>query len=158
TAKLDINLTDNYVRPNLEFLVRQAEPYASEVGFGQSLDTYSGSITLQRAQQDYDLYTDLKDGDGNPLSTFMPAGSKGRMKIVEVYHTAPIQFVYNSNLASNFIASGMPVESFIPDTRFYVLPLFEDILRAQMLETAQRVRRSHYHYRIDGRNLRIYPT
>jgi len=158
TAELSINLTDTYVRPNLEFLVRQAEPYASEVGFGQSLDTYSGSITLQRAQQDYDLYSTLKDGSGRPLSAFMPAGSQGRMKIVEVYHTAPIQFVYNSNLASNFIASGMPVESFIPDTRFYVLPLFEDILRAQMLETAQRVRRSHYRYRIDGRNLRIYPA
>lgn len=158
TAKLSLNMTDNYVRPNFEFLIRQAEPYASEVGFGQSLDTYSGSILLKTGQQDYDLYTTLQDGSGRPLSTFMVSGSKGRMKIIEVYHTKPIQFVYNSNLASNFIASGMPVESFIPDTRFYVLPLFEDILRAQMLETAQRIRRSHYRYRIDGRNLRILPA
>jgi len=158
TGQLDLNLTNNYVRPNFEFLIRQAEPYASEVGFGQSLDTYSGSIELRRGQQDYDLYTALQDGSGRPLSTFMSSGSKGRMKIVEVYHTAPIQFVYNSNLASNFIASGMPVESFIPDTRFYVLPLFEDILRSQMMETAQRVRRSHYRYRIDGRNIRILPA
>lgn len=158
TAQLSINLTDNYVVPNLEFLVRLAEPYAAEVGFGQSLDTYSGSINLQVGVQDYDLYTDLKDSTGAPLSSYMPSGSKGHMKVVEVFHFGPIQFVYNSNLASNFIASGLPVESFIPDTRFYVLPLFEDVLRAGMLETAQRVRRSHYRYRIDGRHIRILPA
>lgn len=158
TANLSVNLTDNYVRPNLEFLIRQAEPYAAEVGFGQSLDTFSGSIQLEQGRQDYDLYTDLKATDGTPMTQLMPSGSRGRMKVVEVFHHGPIQYVYNSNLASNFVASGMPVESFVPDTRFYVMPLFEDILRAGMLETAQRVRRSHYRYRIDGRNLRIYPT
>lgn len=158
TGKSDINLTNVYTRPNLEFLIRQAEPYASEVGFGQSQDSYSGSIDLTRGVQDYDLYTDLVDGNGTPLASYMPSGSTGRMKIYEVFHTAPIQYVFNSNLASNFIASGLPVESFIPDTRFYVLPLFEDILRSQMLETAQRIRRSHYRYRISGRNLRIFPT
>lgn len=157
TANLSVNLTDNYIRPNLEFLIRQAEPYAAEVGFGQSLDSYSGSINLKQGQQDYNLFTDLQDATGVPLLQYMPPGSRGRMKIVEVFHFGPIQFVYNSNLASNFIASGLPVESFIPDTRFYVLPLFEDILRAGMLETAQRVRRSHFRYRLDGRNLRIYP-
>lgn len=151
-----INLTNNYVRPNLEFLVRQAEPYASEVGFGQSLDSYSGSIQLNRGQQDYDLYTDLVDANGTPLSQYM-AGSSGRMKVVEVYHFGPTQFVFNSNLASNFIASGLPVESWVPDTRFYILPIFEDVLRSGMLKGAQKIRRSHYRYRISGRNIRIFP-
>jgi len=158
TANLSVNLTDVYVRPNFEFLIRQAEPYASEVGFGQSLDSYSGSINLKTGVQDYDLYTALQDAGGTPLSSYMTSGSQGRMKVVEVFHNGPIQFVYNSNLASNFVASGMPVESFVPDTRFYVLPLFEDILRGQMMETAQRVRRSHYRYRLSGRNIRIYPA
>lgn len=158
TAQLSVNLTDNYVVPNLEFLVRLAEPYASEIGFGQSLDTYSGSIELRPGVQDYNLYTELKDSFGVPLSNYMVSGSQGHMKVVEVFHFGPIQFVYNSNLASNFIASGLPVESFVPDTRFYVLPLFEDVLRAGMLETAQRVRRSHYRYRIAGREIRILPT
>lgn len=158
TAQLSINLTDVYLRPNLDFLIRQAEPYAAEIGFGQSLDTFSGSIKLQQGRQDYDLYTDLQNSSGTPLLQLMPSGSRGRMKVVEVFHFGPIQFVFNSNLASNFIASGMPVESYVPDTRFYVLPLFEDILRSSMLETAQRVRRSHYRYRIDGRNIRVFPT
>lgn len=153
-----INLTNTYVRPTLEFLVRQAEPYAAEVGYGASHDTYSGSITLTVGKQDYDLYTDLKDDSGTPLASLMPSGSAGRLKIHEVFHDAPIQYVFNSNLASNFVAQGLPVESYIPDTRFYVLPLFEDVLRAGMLETSQRVRRSHYSFRISGRFIRIYPV
>lgn len=158
TALLSINLTNTYVRPNLEFLVRQAEPYAAEVGYGQSMDTYSGSITLTQGVQDYNLYTSLVDSTGTPLTSYMASGSMGRMKVVEVFHFGPVQYVYNSNLASNFIASGMPVESFVPDTRFYVLPLFEDVLRAGMLEAAQRIRRSHYRYRLTGRSIRIFPT
>ena len=161
TGRNSINLINTFIQPNFEFLIRQAEPYASEVGYGQSLDSYSGSIQLESGRQDYNLYTELVDGNGIALSAYMGTGSlsiSSRMKIFEVYHSAPMQYVFNSNLASNFIASGMPVESYVPDTRFYVLPLFEDVLRAGMLETAAKVRRSHYSYRISGRTLRIFPV
>lgn len=158
TGQSTINLTNVYVRPNFEFLIRQAEPYASEVGFGQSLDSYSGSIQLNVGQQDYDLYTDLVDHNGVPLANYMLSGSSGRMKVFEVFHQAPVQFMFNSNLASNFVATGLPVESYIPDTRFYVLPLFEDVLRGQNLKTAARIRRSAYTYRITGRKIRIFPA
>lgn len=161
TGKYQLNLINNYTQPNFEWLIRQAEPYANEIGFGQGLDSYSGSLKLELGRQDYDLYEELKDHNGIQLSQYMGSGSldqQGKMKIFEVYHFEPVQYVFNSNLASNFIASGLPIESYIPDTRFYVLPLFEDVLRAQMLETAQRIRRSHFSYRITGRNIRIYPT
>jgi hypothetical protein len=157
TAEMNINLTNNYIQPNLEFLVRQAEPYAAEIGFGQSENTFSGSIQMQTGKQDYDLYDDLVDSSGTPLFNLMPSGSQGRLRVVEVFHYAPMQYVFNSNLASNFVASGLPVESYVPDTRFYILPLFEDVLRSQMLTQAQRVRRSHYRYKISGRKIRIYP-
>lgn len=158
TGYSSINLQNTYVRPTLEFLVRQAEPYGAEVGYGGVQDTYSGSITLTMGKQDYDLYSELKNDAGQALASLMPSGTAGKLKIHEVFHQAPIQYVFNSNLASNFVAQGLPVESYIPDTRFYVLPLFEDVLRAGMLEAAQRVRRSHYSYKVSGRNIRIYPV
>lgn len=155
TGATNINLTDTYITPNLEFYSRQTEAYASLIGFGQSRDSYSGSIDLEDGKQDYDLTTDLVDGNGTPLWTYM-SGS-GRMKVFEVYHFMPIQYVFNSNMASNFVATGLPVESYIPDTRFYVLPLHEDVIRAQMLKAAQYIRRSHYRYRISGRTIRLWP-
>lgn len=158
TSYSENNVTNLYTYPNLEFLIKMAEPYAAEVGYGQSQESYSGSIVLKNGQQDYDIYDQLVDEGGTPLTAYQPTGFVGRMKVLEVYHEAPVQFAFNSNLASNFVASGMPVESYIPDTRFYVLPLFEDVLRAGMLETAHKIRRSHYSYRITGRKIRIFPA
>lgn len=158
TANLTINLTNNYLRPNLEYLIRQAEPYIGDIGWGMSAETYSGSIQIQEGRQDYDLFIDLKDDSGVPLSSYMPSGSKGRMRVVEVFHEAPVQYVFNSNLASNFVAMGLPVESYVPDTRFHILPLFEDVLRSGLMKDAQKIRRSNYKYKITGRNIRFYPT
>ena len=154
----NINITDMYVQPNLEFLRALASPYAGMIGYSQDEQTYSGYIPMVSGRQDYDLYTELVDSNGATIWSLQPSGSVGSMEVLEVYHNAPVQYVFNSNLASNFVASGLPVESYIPDTRFYVLPLFEDVLRAGMLEAASKVRRSHYSYRISGRKIRIFPT
>ena len=153
-----INVTDLYVQQNLEFLKNLSAPYASLIGYGQSEQTYMGYINLTNGQQTYDLYSNLVDATGATLFSKQPSGSIGSMEVVEVFHGPPVQYVFNSNLASNFVATGLPVESYIPDTRFYVLPLFEDILRASMLKDAQKVRRSHFSYKISGRTIRIYPT
>jgi hypothetical protein len=155
---MSINLTNNYLRPNLEYLIRQAEPYAGDIGWGMSSETYSGSISIEQGRQDYDLFTDLKDESGVALADYMPSGSKGRMRIVEVFHEAPVQYVFNSNLASNYMANGLPMESFVPDARFHILPVFEDVLRAGLMKDAQKIRRSNYKYKISGRMIRFYPV
>lgn len=157
TGYSSINLTNTYVKPTLEFLVRQAEPYAAEVGYGGTTDTYSGSLVLSGGKQDYDLYTELVDASGTPLASLMPSGASGKMKIHEVFHQAPSMYAYNSTIQSTMAAAGLPMETYVPDTRFHVLPVFEDVLRASMFETSARIRRSHYSYRISGRYLRIFP-
>lgn len=153
----NINLSNTYIQQNLSFLNDLAAPYAAAIGYGQNQESYSGSIALTNGRQDYDLYSELLDSSGIPLYDLQPSGSVTRLQVYEVYHFAPVQYVFNSNLASNFVANGLPVESYIPDTRFYVLPLFEDVLRAGMLKEAQKIRRSHFSYRMTGRNIRIYP-
>ncbi len=158
TNTSNINLTNIYVQQNLSFLEDLSAPYASLIGYGSGGESYSGSIQLAEGMQDYDLYTDLKDDHGVTIYSQQPSGSVSRLQVYEVYHYAPVQYVFNSNLASNFVASGLPVESYIPDTRFYVLPLFEDVLRAGQLKSASRIRRSHFSYRISGRKIRIYPA
>ncbi len=158
TGFSSINLANNYIIPNLEFLEKMAEPYSNLIGWGSSQGTVSGAITIESGREDYNLYTELKDlNTGQPLFNMQPAGSQGKMRVVEVFHFAPVQYVFNSNLASNFVAQGLPIESYIPDTRFYVLPLFEDVLRAGMLKEAQRVRRSNYSYKISGETIRMLP-
>lgn len=155
------DLTNIYPRQSLEFLIRQAEPYASEAFLGGSYDAQLGYINTVGGQQDYDIYADILDSTSNQnLWLSIPSGSRGRMRIVEVYHFEPIAAqasLLNASNITNFLATNFNYESYVNSTIFYVLPVFEDILRRGMLETAFRVRRSNFSYDILGSKLRIYP-
>ena len=149
-----------YQRENLEFFLRQAEPYAMDAGIGGSYNTYSGSIQLTRGQQDYDIYTDLKNDAGTPLVDLPQNSPKSKLKVFEVFHFSP-QAAYrffDTTSAINYLNNEFAFESFTPETVFYVLPVFEDILRGGQLDLSNRVRRSNYSYRISGTKIRIYPT
>jgi hypothetical protein len=164
------NAEQKYPRENLEYLSRFAEPYAMEANLGGSYNMLSGSITLKNGTQDYDLHTELKDSSGNSLfsqgtnAELASDGAtyhlRGKMKIGEVFHFDP-QAAYrffDTTSAINYLNNEFSFESFTPETIFYVLPVYEDILRAGQLDTSNRVRRSNYSYEIQGTNLRLYPT
>jgi hypothetical protein len=147
---------EKFPRENLEYLSRFAEPYAMEAGIGGSYNFKSGSISLEKSRQDYDIYTELKDEDGDILFD----SSSGKLRIAEVFHFNP-QAAYrffDTTSAINYLNNEFSFESFTPETIFYVLPVFEDILRAGQLDVSNRVRRSNYSYRVDGTKIRIYPS
>lgn len=170
-----------FPRETLEYLTRRAEPYASEAGVGGSTDFVRSFIKLEGGQQDYDVYSDLVvpgpngeelkleefDGSDGHLSVFnpkfassLPANiSPSKIKIQEVFHFSP-QAAYrffDTTSAVNYLNNQFSFESFTPETVFYVLPVFEDLLRAGQLDISNRVRRSNYSYRLQGKNLRIFP-
>jgi len=153
--------TNKLPRESLEYLGRFAEPYATEAGLGGSYNQYSGSISLQAGQQDYDLYRDLVDASSVPLFSGSDNSSpRTKMRIMEVFHFSP-QAAYrffDTTSAINYLNNAFSFESFTPETIFYVLPVFEDILRAGMLDLSNRVRRSNYSYKVTGTNIRIFPA
>ena len=144
---------------NLEFMLRRAAPYAHDAGIGGSYDQVSGSIDLVTNKQDYDMYSDLKLEDGT--SVFDAQGDfKTKLKIMEVCHhspTAQYRF-FDTTSAINYLNNEFSFESFTPETVFYVLPIFEDILRGGQMDLSNRVRRSNYSYRTSGTQIRIFPT
>ena len=148
-----------FPRETVEFMLRRAEPYAVEAGLGGSYTSLSGSIALERGRQDYDIYKELKDEDGNLIVNNTANSPRGKMKIMEVYHYEP-QAAYrffDTNSALNYLNNEFSFESFTPETVFYVLPVFEDVLRAGQLNLSYKIRRSNYSYRITGTQLRVYP-
>lgn len=158
------DLTNKYPRPTLEYLIRLAEPYATLADVGGSYNATLGYIELETNRQDYNIYTELKHAAGPNQDSLvidtMPSGSKGKLRLIEVFHFEPLaaqQFLLNASNITNFLATNFNYESYVNSTIFYVLPVYEDVLRRQMLETAFRVRRSNYSYEIIGANLRIYP-
>jgi len=146
-------------RQNLEFALRAAEPYAGEAGVGGSYKVISGSIDLEKGRQDYDIYEELKHSDGSLLVSSSLNSPRTKMKIMEVMHFSP-QAAYrffDTTSAINYLNNEFSFESFTPETVFYVLPVFEDILRAGQMDISNRVRRSNTSWQLVGGNLRIFP-
>lgn len=155
------NVEGKYAHETMDFILRLAEPYAQESGIGGSYNTLSGSIQLEDGVQDYDIYNKLKDGDGNLIfSSSLNSNGSGKMKILEVYHFSP-QAAYrffDTTSAINYLNNEFSFESFTPETVFYVLPVFEDVLRGGQMDLSNRVRRSNFSYRTQGTQIRIFPT
>ena len=150
---------NKFPRETLEFLMRKAEPYASHAATGGSYNVHSGSISLIDGQQDYDIYTDLMmDVDGTEVLASTQFSGK-KLRIFEVLHYSP-QAAYrffDTTSAINYLNNEFAFESFTPETVFYVLPVFEDLLRAQQMDVSNRVRRSNYSYELIGSKIRIFP-
>lgn len=155
------DFTNKYPRATLEYLLRLAEPYGSVIGVGGSFNSTLAYFDLVQDRQDYNIYTELKSNvDNLPIYPTMPSGSKGKIRILEMFHFEPLagsNYLMNSNNVSQYLATSFNYESYANQSTFYVLPIYEDVLRRGMLEAAFRVRRSNYSYQIVGGNVRIYP-
>ena len=145
---------EKYIKENLEFLNRFAEPYAMEAGIGGSYDSLTGSIQLEVGRQDYNIYTELSGANGGLFDD-----TKGKLKIDEVFHfnpSAAYRF-FDTTSAINYLNNEFSFESFTPESVFYILPVYEDLLRGGQLDLSNRVRRSNFTYKIMGTNFRVYP-
>lgn len=165
TISSSFSVTGLYPQTSFDFLMRTADAYAAYTGLGGNYDTYFTRIDLIPGQQDYNLYSDMIRVDGNLSGTSffqtVPSSSLNqKIRVFEVFHFEPLaaqHYLLNASNITNFLATEFNYESYVNTTVFYVLPIYEDVLRRGMLEAAHRVRRSHYTYRIQGRNIRIYP-
>jgi len=148
-----------FPRETLEFLMRKAEPYATHAAVGGSHNVVSGSMVMSASCQDYDIYENLKDEDGNLIVDSSVNSPKSKLRIFEVYHFNP-QAAYrffDTTSAINYLNNEFSFESFTPETVFYVLPVFEDVLRAGQMDISNRVRRSNFSYQLIGTKLRLFP-
>lgn len=155
------DLTNKYTRNSLEFLLRMSDAYATEAYVGGAYNAQLGYFNTEKDKQDYDIYKELKDATTDAVVyQTIASGSKGKLKIVELFHFEPIaaqHFLLNASNTTNYLATNFNYESYVNSTVFHVLPVFEDVLRRSMLETAFRVRRSQYSYQIIGSKLRLFP-
>jgi len=151
-----------FPRETLEYLIRRAEPYASEAFVGGVSNSVRGFIELEHDKQDYNIYKDLKipfegkelglnayNYDESQLSLFnpiyknkiLPTATASKLKINEIFHFSP-QAAYrffDTTSAINYLNNQFSFESFTPETVFYVLPVFEDLLRAGQLDISHRL-------------------
>ena len=144
---------NKFIQQTLEFQKKLAEPFgdAGNVLVNTQRPLYSGSVSLLTGIQKYDL---------NPIISQQITGSYGQASIKDIFHFSPLSAYrsFGTTSAVNYLNSQFNFESFTPETIFYLLPIWEDILRGMQFETSNRVRRSNYSYEIHNNVLTVYPT
>lgn len=143
-----------YPHASLEWARRAAQPFGEEAYVGGDRPLHSASIELHAGQQDYDLSLLL----GATGSDGLPA----RVIPRQIFHFSPFASFrfFGTTSAINYLNGQFNFQSFTPESVFYLLPVWEDVLRGMQFETSNKVRRSNYSYELHGPNnlLRIFPV
>jgi hypothetical protein len=128
--------------------------YAAEFGANSPYPWFTASINLVPNQQTYNLLT--------PITGILSGTSMENqlVQIRKVHHYEPSAAYrfFDTTSVTNFMANNLNFASYSPETIFYMLPIWEDVLRGTQLQLSQRVRRSNYSFDIQGYQLRVYPV
>lgn len=144
----------------LEYLKRLSYPYATEAGIGGVYNKRRAYTTITSGTTDYDLLNDFTDNEsGSSISAYLDSVGESSMTLRDVWHTEPSTMYryYDPYSSLNVLAQEFQYESYNMESTFQILPIWTDILRAGMLETNDRVRRSNHTYNIVGSRIRFLP-
>jgi hypothetical protein len=138
-----------YPNKLLEFQKKMAEPFGEEAGLNGPHALLSASIELKGGVQKYDL--------NSALSSSL-SGSRAFIK--EIFHFSPMSAYrfFGTTSAVNYLHNQFSFESFTPETIFYLLPIWEDVLRGMQFKMSNKIRRSNYSYALHNNELTLYPT
>lgn len=156
-ASTGSNLSQTQLNGNLGGTVSLAQDYGTEAGSGGRVTYYTGSFTLEKGKQVYDLtdssYVSLENGT---------AGVDG-IEIKRVLHDAPPAMV---RYFDPFIGTGMGSDQMLdtfgfgnysPGVSFMMQPMFDDLLRVQAIEFNDMIRKSQFGFEIQNNRIRIFP-
>lgn len=138
---------------HVEVARRITMQYSHEMGTGGPYRWFTGSVNIVPGQNKYDLWSAVSSS----ISGAAPGTSVVIRKIHHYEPFASYRF-FDTTSVLNFMGNAMNFQSYSPETIFYLLPIWEDVLRGIQLELNQRVRRSNYSFDLVGYELTLYPV
>ena len=151
------NFSGQKISANLGGQIELATEYGTETGTGGNVTWYTGSISLTKNVQVYDL-TDS-------AVTSYESGTPGDdvIEIKRIFHEAPPAMVkFFDPLIGTGLGSQNMLESFgfggmSPGTSFMMMPIYADMLRIQAIEFNDQIRKSAYSFELINNKLRLFP-
>jgi hypothetical protein len=142
------NLTQRNVSSTLNKIIEISQEYGSVVGVGGNVEYKTGSIDLIANQQIYDLdalWADVSE-------------SSNRITIKKVLHnrTSATNKIYNNYSGNQTILSDFGWENYSSGVSL-LEPVWDDILRMQAVEIHEKIRKSHYSFKLINNKLRLFP-
>ena len=139
-------------KPNLGSTIYLSDKYGETVGVGGDADLKSGSITLSKNEQDYDLQALWGD----------VSESKKRIEIQRVFNYGPAALSkfydpFAGSYDQRTLLDEMGMGNVSPSVSFILRPIHWDITRANTIETNDKVRKSNYSFELINNKLRVFP-
>ncbi len=156
----NINVTDKLPQETMDYLMRSTAQYGTEAGAGGFQNMRRAYVTINSTSMDYSLLNNFTDElSGSSIGSYLQSVSSARIEVRKVWHSEPSSLYrfYDPYSSVNTLSQEFQYESMNMETIFYIMPIWTDILRAGMLETNDRVRRSNHTYNIYGDRIRLLP-
>jgi len=157
SATSSINLSGNKVSPNLGGIIELADEYGVEAGVGGNVTYYTGSVSVTKNQQIYDLT------DPNIVSLESGTAGIDTIEIKRIIHNAPPAIVkyfdpfVGTGLGSQNMLEGFGFGGMSPGVSFMMMPVNADLLRMQAIEFNDQIRKSAYSFELINDRIKFFP-
>jgi len=154
------DLTNKLPHQTLDFMMRLANPIATEAGVGGIINFRKAYANVSNASQTYDMLTDFVDAETNQsVGDYITGTGASTIQLRKVWHNDPsaITRYFDPFASTNVMDQEFGYESYSGDGMFYIYPIYADLLRGGAIETTDKVRRSNYSFWSQGSKLTILP-
>lgn len=156
----EIDFRNQLPRHNNTFLQMFTSNQENTSVYNQYKEKRRGFIFYGPEQQRQDIYANGIDADsGLPLEQYVASVSAYNVHFLEIFHGPGTYMnrLWSPEMSQQFMSAEFGFPTFPTDTVFYILPLWQDILRGQLLEASDYARKSAYRHNIYGRTLELIP-
>lgn len=147
-SSMNNQLTD----PTLNRIVQISQHYGTEAGVGGNVTKYTGSLTINKNQQNYDLAEWATD-----------QGITGGIEVRRLFYQAPPAILRyfdpyaGTGTGVQSLMTAFDFASFSPGVNFLLMPTSYDILKTQAIEFNDQIRKSTYSFEIVNNQLKLFP-
>ena len=148
------NLNNTLTRPNLGTIVRISEQYGVEAGVGGNVTWRTGSLSLQKGVQKYNL---------NEWATSQSIDA-GNLEVKRIFYESvpPIIRYFDPYAGTGTDVQGLlqafGFGSYSPGINFLLMPINYDLQKIQAIEFNDQIRKSNYSFELINNQLRIFPV
>jgi hypothetical protein len=149
------DLNNTLITPNMGTIVRLSQQYGEEAGTGGNVTWRTGSLSLLKNTQKYDL-----NAWANASASL---GTNDKIEVKRIfYYPDPAVVRYFDPYASTGIGFNSMMDnfgfgSFSPAVNFLLMPLNFDLQKLQAIEMNDTVRKSNYSFELINNQLKIFP-
>ena len=147
------SFTGKNITPTLGAQIAIAENYGTEAGSGGNVTYKSGSVTLEKNKQNYNLQTlwaaDNEDSKRIVVTKVFFEATPAITRFFDPY--------VGTGVGSQGMLEGFGFGNMSPGINFLLMPVYADVLRMQAIEFNDQIRKSAYSFQLRNNDLKLFP-